>query len=106
MKYKGFTYLVTFSFVAMILLTTSCRDEVAEEPVVYDDKIDGVAVSTLPPIEESMVNGDVIPSYRNTAAFEGSLTAPSTSFDVSSGGFGSDSPSAEDTGRSSDPNFN
>lgn len=106
MKYKGFTYLVTLAFVAMMLLNTSCRDEVADEPVVYNDKIDGVAVSTLPPLEESMVSGDTIPSYRNTAAFEGTLTAPSTSFDASTGGFGSDSSSAEDTGRSSDPNFN
>ena len=81
MKYKGFMFPVPLLLLAIILLSTSCRDEVAEEPVVYNDKIDGVAVSTLPPLDESMAKGDTVPSYRNTTAFEGALAKPSSSFE-------------------------
>jgi hypothetical protein len=106
MKNKGFTFLGILLLAAIVLLNASCRDEVVEEPIVYNDKIDGIAVSALPPLEESMANSDAVPSYRNTAAFEGSLTTPSTSFDAAGDGFAGESPSAEVTGRSSDPNFN
>ncbi len=105
MKNKAFTFLSVVLFAALILLMASCRDEVVEDPVIYNDKIDGVAVSTLPPLDESMTNSDVVPSYRNSAAFEGTFSTDSSTFGAPGEEFSTDF-APDDTGvTSSDPNL-
>ena len=66
--------LMATLMIMTVMVVYSCKKEVSENPTVFDPAVDGIAVLPVPDIDIRMAQRDAsVPSYRNTAAFEGQI---------------------------------
>ena len=67
-------FLIAALMIISVMVVSSCKKEMTENPTVYDPAIDGIAVTTVPDIDIRMADRNAtVPGYRNTAAFEGPI---------------------------------
>ncbi len=68
--------MITISFGLILVIFTSCNKDVQDTPTPFDASIDGIAVSSLPPVDLDLANKSfdeattLIPRHRSTAPLD------------------------------------